>query len=129
MVQLIIFFGGVGGVQGGVGVGTEMNLSHLTFRKFSQQPKCLGVTKEMGLLLMACTSFADQIQAAIVVLCFHLDGRNIRFTLENCLIPHSPICFSVFSNITLFFTHISKIPVQSIPTKILFPVCWVSQEE
>lgn len=96
-----------------------MNLSHLNFRKFSQQPKCLDVTKEMGLLLMACTSFADQIQAAIVVLCFHLDGRNIRFTLENCLIPHSPICCSIFSSITLFFTHISKIPVQSIHTKIL----------
>lgn len=37
--------------------------------------------------------------------------------------------FSIFSNITLFFTHISKISVQSLNIKVLHLVCWISQTE
>lgn len=68
---------------------------------------------------------------------FCLDGRNIRFTLENCLIPHFPFFFffffPVFSNITylyFFQSHFKDFcAVFTFKGHTVFLICWVSQTE
>lgn len=55
---------------------------------------------------------------------FCLDGRNIRFTLENCLIPHFPFFFFfsqyfLISLTYIFFNLISKISVLSSLLKVI----------
>lgn len=63
---------------------------------------------------------------------FHLDGRNIRFTLENCLIPHfpppPPQYFLISLTYIFFQSHFKDFcAVFTFKGHSVFLICWVSQ--